>query len=212
MKGTECLPPLTSRDLHTRRLLAQIEANQQVTQRALSKELGIALGLTNLLIRRFVKRGWIEIVGGRPNRPSYLITPAGIAEKTRATRRYLHDTIRLYTETRERIRERLEALSADWPSDTNGQPKRIVFYGAGEVAEIGFISLQRTDLQLVGVVDDHRRQPFFGHRVHSPSFLDRDTLNGRPFERLVVMSLRRSEKIRARLLSVDYPLERVFWL
>ena len=75
-----------ARDHHTLRLLSRIETEQVVTQRSLSKDLGIALGLTNLLIRRVAMKGWVKIVNIRPNRVRYLITPAGIIEKSRITR------------------------------------------------------------------------------------------------------------------------------
>ncbi len=103
-----------SRDHHTLRLLSRIETEQVVTQRSLSKDLGIALGLTNLLIRRVAMKGWVKIVNIRPNRVRYLITPAGIIEKSRITRDYLDNTVRLYTETRERIRASLQVISHEW--------------------------------------------------------------------------------------------------
>jgi len=200
-----------SHEIHTRKILTEIETGQQVTQRGLSRELGIALGLTNLLIRRVVKKGWVKVVNIKPNRVSYLITPAGITEKARITKAYFENTARLYSETRDRIRESFDLLSAAW--DANGYPdKRIVFYGAGEVAEIGFISLQGTDLSLVGVVDDARVTPFFGFAPHRPEDLRPTELSGVPFDRLVVMSFRKAEQIRPRLDAIGFPAERVFWI
>ncbi len=40
---------MTGRDHHTLRILAQVEAGNAQSQRSLSRELGIVLGLTNLL-------------------------------------------------------------------------------------------------------------------------------------------------------------------
>ena len=90
--------------------------------------------------------------------------------------------------------------------------KRIVFYGAGDVAEIGYICLQGTDLHLVGVVDDRRTEPFFGIPVNSPDCVRASGLNGKQFDRLVVMSFRQADRIRARLESVAFPADRVFWI
>jgi DNA-binding MarR family transcriptional regulator len=50
------------------------------SQRSLSRDMGIALGLTNLIIRRLVHKGWVRIIRIKPNRVRYLLTPAGIAE------------------------------------------------------------------------------------------------------------------------------------
>lgn len=205
---------MDTHDNYTRHILGEIERGRQPTQRALSAELGIALGLTNLLVRRVVKKGWVKATNVNPRRVRYLITPAGIAEKARITRAYFDNTVRLYTETRERIRDSFNDLSAEWTNehlDEDGA-KRIVFYGAGEVAEIGYISLQRTDLHLVGVVDDRRQTPLFGVPVHPSSLLGPDALAGQRFGRLVVMSFRRAEEIRTRLEALGIPSDRVFWL
>lgn len=204
---------------YTRRILSKIETHERVTQRDLANELGIALGLTNLLVRRLVSRGWIEVVNIKPNRVQYLLTPAGISAKARVTRSYVRRTIRLYTETRERIRERLQKLSTEWPgggrdnlADALPGRKTIVFYGAGEVAEIGYVSLQGTDLDLVGVVDDVDNRRFFNLPVHHPSCLAPDALDGRPFGRVVVMSFKHATRIKSKLDSLGFPHDRVFWL
>ena len=206
-----------SRDHHTLRLLSRIETEQVVTQRSLSKDLGIALGLTNLLIRRVAMKGWVKIVNIRPNRVRYLITPAGIIEKSRITRDYLDNTVRLYTETRERIRASLQVISHEW-SDADraaagvGDRKPGVFYGAGEVAEIRYVSMQGTDLRLTGVVDDHRTGTFFDLPIDEPAALRAATLNGRSFGRLVVMTFKQAPQIRVQLEGLGFPTERVCWL
>lgn len=197
---------------YTRKILSEIDNGHRVTQRYLANELGIALGLTNLLIRRLVKRGWIEVVKINPNRVQYLLTPAGMVAKARVTRNYLQRTTRLYTETRERIRERLEALSVEWPIAEGDGRKTIVFYGAGEVAEIGYVSLQATDLHLAGVVDDVDKKRFFGMPVHDPACLTPDGLNGTPVGRIVVMSFEKAEQIQTRLEARGFPREHVFLL
>jgi hypothetical protein len=89
----------------------------------------------------------------QPNRVRYLITPAGIAEKARMSRAYFAYTTRFYAEARDRIRERFDWLSAEWPFPGDGM-KRVAFLGTGEVAEIGYVCIQGTDLSLAAVVGD----------------------------------------------------------
>lgn len=194
-------------DEYAHKILTAIEGGQSVSQRSLARELGVALGLTNLLVRRLVTKGYIKAVGIQRNRIRYLLTPAGVAEKARISREYLANTVRLYTETRDRIRVSLERLSAEWPAGE--LDKRVVFYGAGEVAEIGYVGLQSTDLRLVAVVDDFVTRPFFGHAVQHPSALVSGAVNGEPFERVVVMSLRNSDVILGRLADAGVPRDRV---
>lgn len=198
---------MTQHGPHIRGLLVEIESGQAVSQRHLSSRLGIALGLTNLLLRRIVAKGWVKVVRVRPNRVCYLLTPAGVLEKARLTREYLEGTLQFYTDARERVRDRFRELSTEL--DGLGLPKRIVFYGAGEIAEIGYVSLQETDLELVAVVDPARTKPFFGLPVHSPDCLGPTALDGRPFDRLVVMSFG-TESILARLEQLGIDDDRVF--
>ena len=205
---------MTSRDQHAYRILLEIEAGHQASQRSLARRVGIALGLTNLLLRRLARKGWIRVVKIRPNRVRYLLTPAGIAEKARMSRACLQNSVQFYAEARERIRERFATLSAGWSADGGGQTveKRIVFYGTGEVAEIGYICLQETDLQLVGVIDDQGRQRFFGVPVHPPGRLDQSMLDGTGFGRLVVMSFGETDEILAQLEGLGLRAERAFWV
>jgi hypothetical protein len=200
-------------DHHVRRILDAFESDRGVSQRSLAKELGIALGLANLLVKRLVRKGWVRVIRIKPNRVRYLITPTGILEKTRMSRAYFDYSVQFYKQTRDRIEQRFFALSTTWPGNgATPPPKRIVFYGAGEVAEIGYICLVETDLQLVGVVDAARTKPFFGLSVSPPEGLDGFSLNGQPFDRLVVMSFGNTDTLQVDVLALRVPPDCVFWL
>jgi len=202
---------VTSHDQYTHRILTEIEADNRLSQRSLSRDMGIALGLINLLVRRLVHKGWVRIIRIKPNRVRYLLTPAGIAEKARMSRVALQNSIRFYVDARDRIRERFATLSRELPGD-GPAAKRIVFYGSGEVAEVGYICLHGTDLQLVGVVDDQGRECFFDVPVYDPALLHATDINGSPFGRLVVMSFGETDKIRVQLEALTIPPDRVFWI
>jgi DNA-binding MarR family transcriptional regulator len=208
---------VTSHDQFTHRILTEIEAGNRLSQRSLSRDMGIALGLTNLLVRHLVHKGWVRIIRIKPNRVRYLLTPAGMAEKARMSRVALQNSIRFYVDGRDRIRERFATLSRELPGDGHGfddspAAKRIVFYGSGEVAEVGYVCLQGTGLQLVGVVDDQGRERFFDVPVYDPALLHATDINGSPFGRLVVMSFGETDKIRAQLEALAIPPDRVFWI
>ncbi len=196
-------------DIHTQRLLAEVEAGNGSSQRSLARELGIALGLTNLLLRRVVRKGWVKATNIQSNRVRYLITPAGIAEKARISREYLAGSVKLYTEARDRIGHTLTSLSAHFAPD---EEKRVVFFGGGEVAEIGYVCLQDTDLTLVAVVDDVRSKPFFGIPVHPVDRLEPCRLEGVPYGRIVVMSFSDHAAIRDTLEARSIPSDIVEWI
>lgn len=197
----------------TRRILEGVAAGTAVSQRSLARHAGIALGLTNLLIRRMVAKGWVRMVALERNRVKYLITPAGIAEHARRSREYLYYSVRFYREARRRIGERLEELSAEWPErDRRSGTKRLVFCSTGEVAEIGYVCLQSTDFALVGVVDVDEGANFFGLPVKPYEALRHGELDGVPFEKLVVMSFGDCAVVQQLLERAGYPIDDVFWI
>ena len=185
---------------HDRKVLQAIASGERVTQRSLSRELGVALGLTNLLIHRLAGKGYVKVskVGTRHVR--YLMTPAGWEALAAATRQSLENTVHLYTETREQIRCSLSQISSRCRPNGDGQ-KRVVFYGAGDVAEIAYVSLQTTDLTLVGVVDDRRTGRFFNLTISAADQLSGDTVGTVSYDHLIVTSLRHADAILAKLSS-----------
>lgn len=200
---------MDTQDHYSFRLLREIEAGQDVSQRRLASSAGIALGLTNLLVRRLAKKGFVKVVRVRPNRVRYLITPAGLREIARMSREYLWDSVRRYADARERIQDRFQLLSAEWPRAGAPAEKRIAFYGAGELAEIGYVCLQATDFKLVAVADASRVKPFFGLPVVQPALLPE--LRDR-FDRIVVISSDHTDRIRLELEQLQIPAEIVFWI
>lgn len=204
---------LNPHELYTHRILDEIGAGGVVSQRSLARSMGIALGLTNLLVCQVVRKGLVRVIRIKRNRVRYLLTPAGIAEKARMSRKYLQHSIRFYVEARERIRGSFALLSAQWPDAQCGGPdKRIAFFGTSEVAEIGYVCLQETDLHLVAVIDDRGRQRFFDVPIHRPGELTAEGVGERAFDRLVVMSFDDTADIRGAIERTGFMRDRVFWI
>lgn len=200
----------SSHDDYSHHILAEIEAGQFVSQRRFSTDFAIALGLTNLLVRRLVRKGWIRVIQVNPNRVSYFLTPAGMIEKARLSRTYLQNSLKFYADARNRLKQRFGVLSRDWD---RGLPKRIVFFGTGELAEIGYVCLQETDFELVGAIDAGvGRSRFFHLPTSKPADLAGTSLGGVPFGGLVVMSFTDAPETRAALAAGRVPDSVVVWL
>ncbi len=156
---------MNSSALRELQLLKEIAVEPQITQRSLAKKYGVALGLTNLLVRRLVKKGYVKAVNVRRNRIRYLITPKGIAEKTRLTYEYLEYSLYLYRKVREVLKENLGRVAQSGHA-------RIVFFGTGEIAEIAYLTLKELGLDLTGVVDDRTAgKTFLGFPIMSSDVL-----------------------------------------
>jgi DNA-binding MarR family transcriptional regulator len=175
-------------------VLEEISAKSHITQRSLAKELGVALGLTNLLLCRLAKKGYIKVINLERNRFHYLITPQGLAAKSRLTCEYLEYSLQFYRRIRRFLAESLTPLA-------QSGCRNILLFGMGEVAEIAYLTMRELDLTLVGVIDrEPLRQKFFGHPVLDPSSIPLFA-----FDRLVVASFEDREKIRDQLVEIGIP-------
>jgi DNA-binding MarR family transcriptional regulator len=140
-------------------ILDELANNDSLTQRDLSSRLGIALGLVNSYIKNLVAKGYLTVKAIPPKRYAYYLTPKGFTEKTRLTYDLLHDYTRIYREARKNLKQLFHDMQ-------KSGIKRIVFAGADEVAEIAYITLQETTLELAGVVDgEHAGEKFFGREI-----------------------------------------------
>ena len=182
-------------------LLDELSRKPDATQRELAKRVGVALGLTNLMLRRLVKKGYVKISGTKYRRIRYLITPQGILEKTRLTYEFIHYSLQLYDRVRRFLREQLAIL-------TQIGYRRVLLYGPGELAEIAFLTIREMGVELVGVVDQTPdREQFLGHPVRRLSEM-RDV----EYDRLIVCALRSSDGGLHGLVSAGVPAERLIVL
>jgi hypothetical protein len=127
-------------------------------------KLGVALGLTNLYLKRLARKGYIKITTIPSHRIRYLLTPQGFTEKSRLTYLYMQYSLSYYRDMRARLREAL--LRA-----TENGVKRVVIYGTGELAEMAYLSLREMNMTLVGFVNDGERDSFLSYPVWRPEAL-----------------------------------------
>src|SRR6059036_3359214 len=139
------------------KLLEAVEEDSRVTQRSLATQLGIALGLINIYLKRLVRKGYIKCVNVQSNRLTYLLTPRGIAEKLRLTYEFMDYSLHLYGEVRQHLRAVIrECAAAD---------RRVAIYGRGEAAELAYLSLKEFGLEPVAIFDVEGGHEFLGMPV-----------------------------------------------
>ena len=150
-----------SGDLDVRELeiLERLENNGHLTQRDLSKEVGIALGLVNHLLKKMVNKGWIKIKNIDAKKIRYLITPEGAREKSSLLYKRVESTIHFYLEAKRVIKDKVIHLK-------NEGIENVSIYGINHISEVLFIVLKELGLELVHVVDDNKEgEVWFGYNV-----------------------------------------------
>lgn len=93
-------------------IIKEIETDPAVSQRVVSRRLGISLGKTNYLLRDLIKKGLIKARNftnnpGKLRKINYLITEKGIEEKLRLLQYFLKKRETEYNSLKEEW-ERLE--------------------------------------------------------------------------------------------------------
>lgn len=168
-------------------LMTEIAGEEQLSQRELSRRMGIAVGLVNSYLKNLVAKGYVRIKTFPRNRYSYLLTPQGMAEKSRLAYQHLSYFTGLYTVARQDYLDLFRQL------ESKGV-KQVVFCGVDEVAEIAYLSLQETGLELISVIDSPvTGSSFFGMEIKKLAEVD-----NRP---VVITSLKRQAALANELYN-----------
>jgi len=166
---------METQDIRTLKILERVQDENSPSQRHLARELNISLGLVNSFIKRLALKGYVKATTIPSKRIKYILTPKGMTEKSRLTYKYIQYSYHFYRSSRQKFRR----LFADMESQG---VRRIVFFGASDLAEIAFLSLQETSIDLVAVVDDCN----LGKKILGREVIDSHRLANFSFDRIVV--------------------------
>ena len=185
-------------DIHTLRLMGEIERDSSTSQRELSRRLNLSLGLVNTFLKRLVNKGYFKIKTMPRNRVKYFLTPEGLARKSKLTVEYLQYSVNFYREIKNLLLNKYEEMEKN-------RLNSILFFGAGEVADLAYLYLQVTDLKLVGIVDDGQNgNDFFEFKIN---YFDR--LNQQDWDVVLLTRLDDPERDIARLIEKGVSPDRI---
>ena len=171
-------------------ILDELANNDSLTQRDLSNRLGIALGLVNSYLKNLVAKGFITVKAIPTKRYAYYLTPKGFTEKTRLTYHLLQDYTRIYREARHNLKHLFKEMS-------DKGIRKVIFAGTDEVAEIAYITLQETQLELTDIVDLEKTDKLFcGRRIRTI-----DAIQDMKYDSILVSSYAKREQLTKALLD-----------
>ncbi len=140
--------PLSSESTRDLIILEQIEQDPDATQASLATRLGVAVGTVNWHLKRLIAKGYIKVRRVERRKLRYLITPEGVALRTRLTLDYIRDSFHLYRKVRAQALEIIEKVRRDGYH-------AVRLEGEGEVAEVCRLTCLEQGLTLV----DNGRAP-----------------------------------------------------
>lgn len=119
-------------------LIQAVADNPGQTQRAISKRIGLSLGMTNILLVRLARKGYIKIKQLDWKRTEYLLTMKGALEKSRKSYAYTFHTIRLFQQIIAVVQDSMrreyeagtrEAIVVAWPETAKAVQEAVTSLG-----------------------------------------------------------------------------------
>lgn len=86
-------------------IMIEIMDNENVTQRELSRKLGVSVSTVNALMNKMIREGFIKMTQVSQKQVFYMLTPVGMMEKAKKTVSYLKAHYRAFYETKEKIKD-----------------------------------------------------------------------------------------------------------
>jgi EPS-associated MarR family transcriptional regulator len=91
------------------RVMRILQANPDITQRELARQLGISVGGLNYCLKALVEKGWVKMKNFAHSKNKfgyvYVLTPSGMAEKAALTGRFLQRKMSEYEALRVEIQD-----------------------------------------------------------------------------------------------------------
>lgn len=184
-------------------LLQYIEKNPENSQKEMSREINAAVSMVNLYLKKLEENHYIIKDYQSSKVVHYHITEKGMKRKNYLAITYFRELLGLYSVAEENIENFFRHL------EDKGYQK-ILFYGAGEVAETILKVYQKrkeNKLKILGIVDDDKhkvKKEFYGCKV-----IGREEIDNYPHDRIVITSYTFEEEIKERLEEIDYPSKKI---
>lgn len=185
-------------DLHILRLMGEIDRVENPSQRELSRNLDLSLGLVNTFLKRLVNKGYFKVKTMPRNRVKYFLTPEGVARKSRLAAEYLRYSLSFYKDIKLLLVNKYSEME-------KRNVKSVLFCGAGEVADLAYLYLQLSSIRLAGIVDEKQQgKSFFGLRI-----LGLERLEQQDWDIILLTRLEDTEKTVSLLLEKGVNQDRI---
>lgn len=196
LKDIKFLTPTT--ELKELIILQHLEEKEDTTQKELAEIANAAPSMINVYINDYEEKGYIirEYISSKVVR--YKITSDGVRRKNFLLITYLHELMKLYKLAKENIERFLCNL------EENGY-KKILLYGAGEVAETILSVIRDKEIlgiNIVGLIDDDlslQNKMLMGYKIISLKEVEEYN-----HDAIVITSYTYEDSIRKRLEEVGY--------
>lgn len=186
-------------------VLELIYLNRNITQREISNEISVSLSMVNQYLNEYELKGFIEKKYLSPKNIEYLLTKAGIERMRVLNIWYLSSTQNVYKVAKKETQTFLNKV-------IKKGLKKIIFYGAGEVAEILLQTINDDNsipIEIVAVVDDSKEK--IGKRIVNHVIQDPLIISTEQHDAIMISSYTNHDKIYKKLIEKNYPKNKIVY-
>ena len=184
-------------------ILDMIEKNSKITQREISQAIGISVSMVNDHIDLYEQKNLIKRQKHSTKNVEYFVTKKGSERRKLLNIWYLKSSHKIYLSAKDNVEVFLNQIISKGF-------KKILLYGAGEVAEI-LLKVMNDDknipLQIVAVIDDNQEK--VGKALIGIPIISLETIHTYQHDGIFISSYRHHISIKDRLKSIDYPKNQI---
>ncbi|MFA6012011.1 MAG: winged helix-turn-helix transcriptional regulator [Desulfobacteraceae bacterium] len=166
---------MDNRDVKTLQILEAIADNDGVSQRSLAQKLNVSLGLVNSFVKHLTAKGYFRAKALPKDRVRYILTPEGVAEKTRLAYDYIKYSFDLYKKSYGIIHDMLKNLASEGV-------ETVVLYGVSVISEMIFQEVSKLGIEIAVVIDDANKGKIF----HGKTAIGLDEVEDVKFDKIIV--------------------------
>lgn len=191
--------PLDSPSYRELRLITEVQETPDSNQRQMSLKLGIALGLTNVLLKSLIQKGFVRVSNASWKRRLYNLTPEGLVHKLQLTTGYISRVLDHYQNVRQTLRQQMQDLNVN-------EESRIAVCGANEFAELVYLGLKELG---IGEIAFYSKGKLVGDRFLGIPVKDITAIKHNCYDKVVIAELYESKLLNQLLLDLGVPEQKV---
>jgi predicted transcriptional regulator len=175
-----------SPELRELMILSHFEKKNSLSQSSIANYLGISVAMVNKYISRFIEDDILLMEGETNRKTKYILTVKGYERLRFLIHSYMIETVRLYKDAKREFSRKFEPL-------VKSNISKVIFYGAGETAEIAMTVASEIGLRVVAVIDQEKNKQ--GKTINGVLVVSPQMLSNIDFEAIIISSYGYFEEI-----------------
>lgn len=194
---------ITSKLFKELMILDTISKKTNTTQREMADCANVSASMINEYIEKYSNDGLISLDYHSTKTVEYHITPKGEERRKYLYIQYLESSLDIYNNAKEECEQFLDDLY-------NKGFKNILFYGAGEVAEILLYVIRtspKTNIKVLAIIDDNKDKQKI--TLTNRKIISVDEINNYEYDGILISSYTNNDVIKEKLYKTNIDKDKV---